>query len=236
MRSASEQSGAELVLASFFWLVKDGMVLDPVRHRAILEYSARATRRSAIATSSGWRLREPHIRQAPRAHKLDFIDVAHLMPFDPDLYIDAIHNSYAGERLRAWVFLQALVPIVESHLKSGAWPRKPCPPKTRRRRSRRERSPSTASDPRHAPQLPWRSVASPLRMCMSRITSRPSWMLKPERGAAGGRTAIAVAALPQRRRGGELRIVGEVRPSTCPCSPWAGAWRDRTASSRCRSR
>ncbi|HTG19569.1 MAG TPA: hypothetical protein VK681_05965, partial [Reyranella sp.] len=38
MRSAAQQSGAELVLASFFWLVKDGMVLDPVRHRAILEY------------------------------------------------------------------------------------------------------------------------------------------------------------------------------------------------------
>ena len=37
--------------------------------------------------------------------------------------VDAIQNSYAGERLRAWVFLQGLVPIVESHLKSGAWPR-----------------------------------------------------------------------------------------------------------------
>ena len=62
-----------------------------------------------------------------RAHKLDFIDVARLMPFDPDLFVDAIHNTYAGERLRACVFFQALVPIVESHLKSGAWPRKVVP-------------------------------------------------------------------------------------------------------------
>ncbi len=54
MRGASEQSGAELVLASFFWLVKDGMMLDPVRHRAILEYINRVTRRSATATSSAW--------------------------------------------------------------------------------------------------------------------------------------------------------------------------------------
>jgi hypothetical protein len=57
------------------------------------------------------------------ANKLAFIDVARLLPFDPDLFIDAIHNTYAGERLRAWVFLQGLVPIVESHLKSGTWPR-----------------------------------------------------------------------------------------------------------------
>jgi hypothetical protein len=57
------------------------------------------------------------------AHKLAFIDIARLLPFDPDLYVDAIHNTYAGERLRAWVFFQHLLPIVESHLKSGAWPR-----------------------------------------------------------------------------------------------------------------
>jgi hypothetical protein len=57
-------------------------------------------------------------------HDLGFIDVARLMPFDPDLFIDAIHNSYAGERLRAWLFLQGLVSIVERHLKSGAWPRR----------------------------------------------------------------------------------------------------------------
>ncbi len=57
------------------------------------------------------------------ANKLPFIDVARLLPFDPDLFVDAIHNSYSGERLRAWVFLQGLVPIVERHLESAAWPR-----------------------------------------------------------------------------------------------------------------
>jgi hypothetical protein len=128
MRSASEQSGAELVLASFFWLVKDGMVLDPVRHRAILEYinqgyapfRYRDIERLAIFQNRVF-------AKYARAHKLDFIDVARLMPFDPDLFVDAIHNTYGGERLRAWVFFQSLVPIVESHLKSGAWPRKVVP-------------------------------------------------------------------------------------------------------------
>ena len=28
-----------------------------------------------------------------------------------------------AERLRAWIFFQGLVPIVDRHLKSGAWPR-----------------------------------------------------------------------------------------------------------------
>ena len=128
MRSASEQSGAELVLASFFWLVKDGMVLDPIRHRAILEYINRGYapfRYRDMERLAAFQNRV--FAKYARAHKLDFIDVARLMPFDPDLFVDAIHNTYAGERLRAWVFFQALVPIVERHLKSGAWPRKVVP-------------------------------------------------------------------------------------------------------------
>jgi hypothetical protein len=128
MRSASEQSGAELVLASFFWLVKDGMVLDPIRHRAILEYINQGYapfRYRDLERLAAFQNRV--FAKYARSHKLDFIDVARLMPFDPDLFVDAIHNTYAGERLRAWIFFQALVPIVENHLKSGAWPRKMVP-------------------------------------------------------------------------------------------------------------
>lgn len=128
IRSATEQSGAELVLASFFWLVKDGMVLNPIRHRAILEYlnqgyapfRYRDLERLAAFEN---RVFEKYARQS----KIAFIDVAGRMPFDPDLHIDAIHNTYPGERLRAWIFLQQLLPIVEGHLKRGAWPRKLAP-------------------------------------------------------------------------------------------------------------
>ena len=57
---------------------------------------------------SGWPPSRTACSPSMRApHKLAFIDVARLMPFDPDLFVDAIHNTYAGERLRAWVFFQA---------------------------------------------------------------------------------------------------------------------------------
>jgi hypothetical protein len=125
IRSATEQSGAEFVLASFIWLVKDGMVLDPIRHRSILDYLNQGYGRFSYRDMERLAAFQNRVfAKYARLNKLAFIDVAHLMPFDPNLYIDAIHNSYAGERLRAWVFLQGLMPIVESHLKSGAWPRK----------------------------------------------------------------------------------------------------------------
>ena len=125
IRAAGNAVGAELVLASFFWLVKDGMELDPIRHRSILDYinqnygpfHYRDVERLAAFQNRVF-------AKYARVHDLAFIDVARLMPFDPDLFVDAIHNSYAGERLRAWVFLQGLMPVVERHLKSGAWPKK----------------------------------------------------------------------------------------------------------------
>ena len=117
MRSAARQSGAELVLASFFWLVKDGMVLDPVRHRAILEYLNQGYapfRYRDLERLAAFQNRV--FAKYARVHDLDFIDVARHTPFDPDLFVDAIHTTYAGERMRGWVFFQLLVPIVESSL------------------------------------------------------------------------------------------------------------------------
>ncbi len=125
IRAASESVGAELTLASFYWLVKDGMELDPIRHRAILDYLNRGYAPFRYRDLERMAAFENRVfAKYARVNKLDFIDVARLSPFDPDLYLDAIHTTYAGERLRAWVFLQGLVPIVERHLKSGAWPRK----------------------------------------------------------------------------------------------------------------
>jgi len=125
IRTASDSAGAELTLASFYWLVKDGMVLDPIRHRAILDYLNQGYAPFRYRDMERMAAFENRVfAKYARVNKLDFIDVARLTPFDPDLYLDAIHTTYAGERLRAWVFLQGLVPIVERHLKSGAWPRK----------------------------------------------------------------------------------------------------------------
>jgi hypothetical protein len=125
IRAAGDAAGAELVLASFVWLVRDGMVLHPIRHRSILEYLNQGYAPFRYRDLERLAAFENRVfAKYAHAHDLDFIDVARLMPFDPDLFIDAIHNSYAGERLRAWVFLQGLVPIVERQLKSGGWPRK----------------------------------------------------------------------------------------------------------------
>src|SRR5262249_47254463 len=56
------------------------------------------------------------------AHGLPFVDFARYMTFDPDLFADAGHPTYAGIKLQAWIALQGMLPPIEKHLKDGTWP------------------------------------------------------------------------------------------------------------------
>ncbi|MBN9089683.1 MAG: hypothetical protein J0J01_22460 [Reyranella sp.] len=123
MRATLRGVGAELAVSSFVWLVHDGMVVDPLRGRFIWENLNRAY--------WPWRYRDMErlalfqnrvFEKYARQRGVPFIDVARDMPRDPELFGDAIHTTATGVRVRAWVVLQQLVPIMEDRLKRGAWP------------------------------------------------------------------------------------------------------------------
>lgn len=124
IRAATEAAGGELALASFVWLVKDGMVLNPGRHRPILEYLNQGYAPFRYRDLERLAAFENRVfAKYAAAHHLAFLDVAKLMPRDPDLFVDGIHNTATGVRVRAWVVLQELLPLVEKKLASGAWPK-----------------------------------------------------------------------------------------------------------------
>jgi len=116
--------GADFALSSFAWMVKDGLVLDPVRHRYILEQlnvSNHPFRYRDLERLANFQNRL--FAKYARVHGMTFVDVAGQLPFDPDLFRDALHTSYAGTRLKAWVTLNALIPLIEKHLGDKSWPR-----------------------------------------------------------------------------------------------------------------
>jgi hypothetical protein len=125
MRADLATVDAEFAVSSFAWFAKDGMVLDPVRHKYILQFLNRTKwpfRYRDIARLSAFQNRV--FKKYAAVHGLPFIDVARNMPSDPDLYSDAIHNTLNGLRVRAWVVFQQLVPIIERRLASGQWPKR----------------------------------------------------------------------------------------------------------------
>jgi len=124
MRSAVQKVGSDFAVSSFLWMVKEGMVLDPVRHKYILDqlnrvyfpFRYRDMERLAIFQN---RL----LAKYARTHDIPFIDTARYFPLDPDLFIDAVHTNYAGLRLQAWITFNLLVPVVDKHLADRSWPR-----------------------------------------------------------------------------------------------------------------
>ena len=121
--------GSGLSVASFHWLVKDGLVLDAARHKAILDtlnirYFPYSYRDLARMTAFEDRV----FAKYDAKYGLPFIDVAKYMPYDANLFSDAIHNTPPGIKLRAWIELQQLVPIIEKHLAERQRGRAPVPP------------------------------------------------------------------------------------------------------------
>ena len=107
------------------WMVKDGMVLDPVRHKYILEQLNSGNwpfRYRDIERLAAFQNRlSRQVRQGAR-HPLHRHRRAN-SPLDPDLFVDAVHTNYAGLRIHAWVAFNLLLPTVEKHLADGSWPR-----------------------------------------------------------------------------------------------------------------
>jgi hypothetical protein len=124
MRAAIGDYGGELVPSSFVWLVSPGLVLDRVRDAGAYSF----------LNDTLWPFSYAHIRRYAdfqnrvfrkyaRAHGLPFNDLASVYPADPRLFLDILHMTPAGIKLKAWLVLQQLVPEIEGRLGNGRLPR-----------------------------------------------------------------------------------------------------------------
>jgi hypothetical protein len=114
---AVQAARGQLVLCTFAWLVDDGLTYDPILGEHI----------KADLDGAYWPLSYGTIRRAvdvqnrffaafARQRGLDLIDIAGTLPADPLLYIDAVHHTEMGVRLKAWVYFVALTRILERDL------------------------------------------------------------------------------------------------------------------------
>lgn len=114
----------QLIVATFDWFVYDGLVLDPARHRNLYGYLNRKYWPISYANMRRLADFQNRVFKTWAAnHDVPVIDVAGLMPRQPDLYDDAIHNSNLGVRVRAWVNFQSLLPLLQAEIEQGRLPR-----------------------------------------------------------------------------------------------------------------
>ncbi len=119
-----EAQDVKLVMTTFNWFAYDGMVLDPARHRTLYGYLNRLY----------WPISYANIRRAAdfqnrvfkqwaAGKQVPLIDLAGMMPRQPDLYDDAIHTTYLGNRIKAWLVFESLVPLLKQDIDNGVLPR-----------------------------------------------------------------------------------------------------------------
>lgn len=116
--------GARMVMSTFPWCVRDGMVLDRDRHRWFHQHLNRcywpATYRDIERMVA---LQNRVFRRWAGDNGVELVDAATAMPVDPNLYIDWVHTTPLGTRVRAWIFFRGLVPVIERDLQAGVVPR-----------------------------------------------------------------------------------------------------------------
>ena len=124
IRKSLEANGGQLVLSSFEWLASPGLDLSGPARRHIYEQ----------LNTVLWPLRYADIQRLANFQNevfrryamslgIPFLDVAGRIPQDPDLFVDAIHMTEVGERVKAWVVFQQLAPWLRQQIESGRLPR-----------------------------------------------------------------------------------------------------------------
>jgi hypothetical protein len=124
IRASMQSVGGQLILCSFEWLAKNGMELSPTRHQFIykqLNTSLWPLRYADIRRMADFQNRV--FRRYASARKIPFLDVASALPQDPNLFEDAIHMTEAGDRVRAWIVFQQLLPVIRHQMEAGLLPR-----------------------------------------------------------------------------------------------------------------
>jgi hypothetical protein len=123
IRQATTDVAGTLMLSSFVWLVYPGMVVD--RQRDDMLYRE--------LNEQYWPFSYAHMRRFidfetrvfqkyAQVNDLPFNDLAATYPRDPRLFVDSIHMTPAGVKLKAWIVFQHLVPVLERRLQKGALP------------------------------------------------------------------------------------------------------------------
>ncbi len=123
IRRDSQDIDASLVMTSFLWMVWDGMVLDPRRQPSFRPYFDYLSKNMATYRYADIRrvadFQNRVYRRYAEAADIPFIDIAATFPRDPRFFVDPIHSTPDGSRLRAWIVFQGLIPIIESRLAAG---------------------------------------------------------------------------------------------------------------------
>jgi hypothetical protein len=119
-------TGTELLLCSFAHCVQEGMLLDMEEGHSLYSHLNGDFWPLSYANMRRlFDLQNRYLRAWAGARKIRFFDLAAQFPNDPGLFLDVVHTTEFGSRLRNWLLLANLIPVITADLERGKLPRKP---------------------------------------------------------------------------------------------------------------
>jgi hypothetical protein len=123
MRTDLASTAGTLMPSSFVWLVDPGMTLDAGRDALVYqELNDRYWPFSYAHLRRFVDFENRVFRKYARERALPFNDLDRWYPRDPRLFVDSIHMTPAGVKLKAWIVFQNLVPELDRRLRDGTLP------------------------------------------------------------------------------------------------------------------
>ena len=123
MRADLGEVGGTLMPSSFVWLVDPALVLDARRDAFVYrELNERYWPFSYAHMRRFVDFENRVFRAYARSRSLPFNDVDAVYPRDPRLFVDSVHMTPAGVKLKAWIVFQHLVSELDRRLQSGTLP------------------------------------------------------------------------------------------------------------------
>ena len=128
IRRAVSEAGGELAVSSAMWLTNPALRLDVIRNWSVFE-SLNSTYYPATLSSLDRAVKFQNKAFAAYSQRrgIPYLDMQTEMPVDADLFLDMVHTTPNGSRIKAWILFNQLLPFIVAKLDSGEWPRAAMP-------------------------------------------------------------------------------------------------------------
>jgi len=124
IRDAAHEIQAEFIPLSFIWYSHANMTLTIPQNYALWQ----SLNRGFWPANYAWieqmaAFQNRVFRQYAQDQHLNFIDIASVYPKNPDFFVDAVHMTYEGSRLRAWIIYNKLLPLLQRKIANKELPK-----------------------------------------------------------------------------------------------------------------
>ena len=115
----ANKSNSKFILSSFVWLPYEELKLSPKDDYMIIKYLSKMFPFNYSDIENMNKFQNYVYSNFAIDNELQYVDLNKIYPKNPALFIDGIHNTIPGLKLRAWYVFNNILPILNVDINNG---------------------------------------------------------------------------------------------------------------------